>query len=211
MSVICQTSCGEITVPAEYHECESNKIEHGYSYFALIDCNYQFIDILDPDEWETARGAGSIIVSPPGILDIPVPTQESIVATGCGQKLTGNKTYVINYTTYWRHPDLDDFEFFDAIDRGYAGYRLIWWDCRGAFFMEPDWVAAVKAWEAGALTIAGSNPGFEFSVTQTPWPIEGEGKLSQWSMVVEIETINMIKAAFLDGVKAVLESPLVAA
>lgn len=205
MSVICSTTCGESVVPAEYHDlCDSKKRRHGYTYFGLIDCTYQFIDILDPDEWETARTAGDIIVSPPGILDIPVPTQASFDATGCGMKLTGLKSYAINFLTYWQHEDLNDFEFFDAIDRGYAGYRLFWWDCRDAFYLDRDWVDAIKAWSSGALTIAGDSPGFEFSVSQTPWPIEGEEKLSQWSLGLVVETTSMIKAAFLPGVPAKL-------
>lgn len=205
MSVICSSSCAEATAPVEYHDlCDPEKIRHGYTYFALIECDYVFTDILDETEWETARTAGTIIVSPPSIIDIPVPTQESFEVTGCGMEFTGEKIYAINYLTYWMNSDLSDFEFYDAIDIGAFGYRLIWWNCQDVVFMDRNWVAAVKAWTTGALTIAADSPGFEFSVIQTPHRIAGTSNLAQWSMNLQVKTANMIKGAYLPGVTAVL-------
>lgn len=205
MSVICATSCPGGSVPVEYHEfCDIKKKRHGKTYFALIACDYVFTDITDAAEWDTARGAGSIIVSPPGILDIPVPGLETIEITGCGQESNGEIDYALNYLTYWTADDLSDDDFFDAIFKSASGYRIIWWDCEpGAFALAPDWVTAVKA-GGGPIAIANSNPGFEFSVTQVPHQIEGEGNLSQWSMNLSVKTTQMVKRAFLAGVVAEL-------
>lgn len=205
MSVICSSSCPEATAPVEYHDlCDPAKIRHGYTYFGLMECDLVFTDILDETEWETHRTAGSIIISPPSIIDIPVPTQESFEVTGCGQEFTGEKIYALNYLSYWMNDDLDDFEFYDAIDIGAFGYRLFWWNCQDVFFIDRNWVAAVKAWTTGALTIANDSPGFEFSVIQTPHRIAGTANLAQWSMNMQVKTANMIKGAYLPGVAAVL-------
>lgn len=204
MALLCPTNCGEPgAISARYDDCSQDVLrDYGFNHFIMMKCDYQFVDILDPEEWETAITAGSILLSPAGTLTIGAPTQDTIEAEGCGRTIPGKLTYQVDFYTYQTATDLSDWAWWNSFFTYYNGWRIMLLDCNGIFHLDNDWVAEINA--GTPATLSGATPAMEFSVTQPPRWEAGDGDLGRWAVQFEIKTRKIIGQAYLPGVQAIL-------
>ena len=179
MSFICGTSCGTPPVPTpSYFNCIDNMREFGSNHFALIKCDYQFVDITDDAEWVAAVGTGDIQISPPGKLVALSPTQTVAEIEGCRREVSGNIEHVWDFTTEQVADDLADYTYFKNLFKNSAGFRIVLFHCDGRIVMEDLYVDQANG---GTPDIAGISPGFIFSVPVVPHLIENtELRVDQW-------------------------------
>lgn len=205
MSVICSSSCGTIqTVPAPFAGCNINTRKFGFNRFILFKCDEEWTDILDTDEWTTKLSANLVNVSPKGIISFPTPTLNSVVATGCGQKVPLPTLFQADYTSLDTDPtNLLDFEYYEDLEANFQDYRLAFMDCEDNFYLESNWVDEVTG--GAPATVSGETPGFEFSLTQIPHFTDNGDGLFQWNAQFEIEKSGILKAVKLPGVAALLK------
>lgn len=204
MSLICTGTCVTApNVPASYYDCNSEYLrKFGASKFILQTCDTAWTDILSTSEWSTKIASSDIAASPPGILTIGEPSSDVFVRNGCGRESLGQLTYVITYETYEANAGLTDWSYFNTLFSSAHLYRIMLLDCNGIFHLENDWVAEIAA--GTPATIAGTQPGFEFSVTKAPHQIDGDFGNAKWNMEFTIKTPKLIGMALLPGVPALL-------
>lgn len=204
MSLICTGTCVTApNVPESYYDCNSEYVrKYGASKFVLQTCDSSWTSILDTTEWTTKITADDIASSPPGILTIGEPSSDVFRRNGCGRETLGQLTYTIDYETYEAAADLDDWAYFNTLFNNAHLYRIMFLDCNGIFHLENEWVAEIAS--GAPATIAGNNPGFEFSVTQAPVQIEGDSGLSKWKMQFTVKTTKIMGMALIPGVPALL-------
>lgn len=204
-AVICSTSCGSIqSVPAPFGGCGIETRKWGFTKFILFKCDYEFTDILDASEWETAIAAGNINVSPPGIIDFPTPTLNSVEVTGCGLKVPLPTLFQATYTSRDTDPDnLLDFAYYENLEANVQDYRIGFLDCEDNFYLESNWVDAAS--DGAPATVSDESPGFEFSLIQIPHFTNDGNGLFQWNAQFEIKKAGILKAIKLPGVPAKLK------
>lgn len=208
MSVICSTNCGTIADAVEAYKnsvCKREVRSYGYPYFILIKCDYQFTDIKDTAEWTTAIAANNIRFSPKGTLQLTPPSLTPIESAGDGEVITPLAVYSWNYTTYRADATgTTDYDYWASVFQNQDSYRIMIVDRNQDFTMTDNFAAAILAAGAGAATVTGENPGFEFSFTQPPVPVEGEGSRFQWSTSIQVTKDGVLRAAKLPGVMSVI-------
>lgn len=204
MALLCPTNCGDPgAIAARYDDCSEDVTrEYGFNHFILVKCDYEFTDILDPTEWGAAVTAGDILISPAGTLTIAAPTQDTIEAEGCGRTIPGKLTYQVDFYTYQVAADLSDWAYWNDFFNYYPGWRIMFLDCNGFFYIDNAWPGVIGL--GSPATIAGETPGMEFSVTQPPRWEAGDGRLGRWAVQFEIKTKKIMGVAALPGVPAVL-------
>lgn len=200
------TPCGEVELPENYQDCDIEQRKRGASRFALVKCDYEFTDILDADEWETAIGANDIAVSPEGIVTINEPSADAYIVTGCGKKKVGEIVYNIQFETFATNKDLSDYDYFIKLFKHFEQYRLVLVDCNEIFHLTPAWASLVKYQDSEAAVIAAeTSPGFPFSVITPPFWAEGEGGKGKWTIQFEVITAEPFNGVYLPGVAAELQ------
>lgn len=209
MALVCNTSCGATpVVPTSFYDgCTDITRTFGFNHFILVQCDYAFTDILDASEWTTAIAADKIHIGPAGNLVINQPTANAVKVEGCGREVLGTSTITVDFTTYQFGGTTlanvpDSFQYWKDLLANSTSYRLMFVDCNGLFFVDDDWMAEIGA--GTPATIAGSSPGFEFSISGLPAWIAGEEDLGLWSTQFTIKKSGILEAAFLPGVQAVL-------
>jgi len=202
-NLLCPTACGVTALPVNYFSCNNVTRKFGYKYFVLVKCDYQFTDILDSAEWDAAVISLDVVCSPPGKL-IPVAPDQTIIDIDCDTKITTDITYTLDFTTYQTASGTPvDCDFFKAIFDNSGSYVLTWFDCIAGderWAVQDDWKTQI---EAGApATVSGTNPFFDFSVTQIPFWQAGEGDRGQWITQFQIDHDGMICNALIPGAAA---------
>ena len=201
--LICIDGCGDNTKPlVQYGGCNIKTRQFGYSHFVLVACTYQFADILDATELETAVASDDVHISPVGILNIQVPSSTSFVATGCGVEIQGTLEYPATFETYQTDVDLADFTYWVNFFNNSASWSIIPITCDGIFHVTPEYAAATASPPA---TVLDQTPGYQFSVTQAPVWTQGEGKNGKWSVGLKIITNQPFPGIYLPGVVEVLQ------
>lgn len=209
MALLCPTACGTASLVSTYFDCTDKTRKYGGNYFLLIKCDYQFTDITDPTEWQTAVTNGDIAVSPPGSVVVNAPDASSFVIEGCGREIVGEATYTVDFTTYQVGDNTnnvpDDIVYWRDLLDGSPNYRLVLLDCNEIFRMDDGWMdAIITAAGTPPVTISGANPGFEYSVTQIPFFAAGEEQLGVWTTQFTVKKIGMMEGALLPGIVPVL-------
>lgn len=202
ISLLCASSCGAASsdVPANYHDpCAFEVRKYGARQLVWIRCDYVFTDITDDAEWTAAVAADQIGVSPHGIVTLNEPSQNTFQIDGCGTEYVEEAEYDIDFQTYFVDSALLDFDYWKTVFSGFTGYRLMWFDCNGILFLTDNFANEIKT-GTPPIAVAGESPGFEFSVTKTPVPIEGEGNLWQWSTQFRIKSINVLCGVYLPDI-----------
>lgn len=205
MSLLCTTSCGTPPKLSQgYYDCTAEQFRTaGANQFILHTCNVAWTDLLDTAEWTTKVAAGDVEASMPGILTINEPEFTEVPMLGCGDTKIFDITYLIDYETYFADDTLDDWAYWTSTFQRSSLYRIIFLDCDGVFWMEPDWAVEVKA--GTPATIAGEHPGFKFDFTKPPHLVDGEGRMKKWTTQFRVRTGQRIMGqALLPGVQAVL-------
>lgn len=209
MSLLCAEDClTEIgSIPASYHDiCVGDVLrDFGFKQVIWLRCDYEFTDILDPDEWITARDNGDVGISPEGSITINTPTQPTFVIDGCLREKAGQATIPIDYFTYQTADDLSDFDYWKTINSNAASYRIMLVDCNGIFWVSDNFKAAILL--GAPAMVAGESPGLEFSITQLPIPQPGAEPTYQiWSMQFQIKISSVPCVSYLPGVLTALNS-----
>lgn len=193
MSVVCQTPGS--TAPSTYFSGSDLIRKYGFNHFILIECDYQFTDILDAAEWTTAVAADSIHISPPGALIMQPPTQTSFVIEGCGRETTGEATFLIDFTTYqdgaFTSAVPDSMVYWRDLFDNAAGYNIMFLDCNNKLFVDDGWADAVGG--GAPATIANNNPGFVFSISQVPYWSEGQESLGLWTTQFTVKKTGVME------------------
>jgi hypothetical protein len=204
MSLICNTNCAGTQQPPEKYDdgCTDIFRKYGANHLIFIACDYQFTDMLSPAEWTAAIAAGDIHITPAGMVIPQDPTAATFVVEGCGREALGEVEQVIDFETYQTSADLADHVYYKEIFNNSRSYRVMWIDCNDIFYMETDWAA--EAALVAPATIAGSNPGFTFSLSGLPAWVAGENQKGKWKFQIKIKTNAIAGAALLPGVSAVL-------
>jgi hypothetical protein len=203
---ICSASCGAIPeVPGSYcNACDAPTLRrHGACFFGLIACDVQFTDILDPGEWSTYVAANQIHISPEGTMVKTKSTGNAIEYNGCGKKTPSKVTWTFDFTTYCVGDDLSsDFIYWYNLCQNANNYRFFWFDCNGFFYFKDDWmdVLAIDGGATAPITVASSNPGFSFSLTEVPDTGEGDDNNEIWTIQFEIEKYCSLRGVQLPGV-----------
>ena len=204
-TALCPGTCPAPTAITGFYTCTSVTRKADVKFFILIKCTYQFTDILDTTEWTTGITSGDIVISPPGDLDIPTPTQTDVQTT-CDTWKTGELTYDLTWTSYEvAAGDTSDIDFYDTIDGEQGLWRIMWLDCNAGderFAINRDWAAEIDATAPAAVTITGTSPGFPFSVIQKPHFVKGDGGFGTWTMGFRVRPTDnrMIVSRNLPGV-----------
>jgi hypothetical protein len=207
MSLLCSTTCGTIaSPPASYFDCTDEFREYGANLFALVKCDYQFTDITDATEWNTAITSGDVQISPPGQVLMQAPTQTVTEIEGCRREVVGDIQYTIDFNTLQVAPDLSDYTYWKTLFANAAAYRIIIIHCDGRFMMEDEFIDQANG---GTPVITGKNPGFEFSVTAVPYIGEQTDlRYEQWITQFRIkrsQATGVIAAAALPDVYAAIK------
>lgn len=203
MSDICSTTCGvQADVIASYWDCVDVFRDCGWKHFVLIRCDWNPADLLDPAEWAAAVAANLVHLSPPGNFIPQAPTVTPFQIEGCGREVTGVAEYLFDFTTYQTDAALADYTYWKDLFANSASYHMIPVDCNRIFHISDDWAAAVTA--GAPATVAGTTPGFEFSVTQVPYQAPGEGDYCVWTTQFKIRKAGVFCGRFLPGVFEVL-------
>jgi len=207
MSLLCVDDCSLVlnAIPDNYHNpCVGDVLrKFGFKQFIVVSCDYQFTDVLDAAEWQTARDAGKIGISPEGIITINAPTQDTFVIDGCGREKASEAIMAIDYQTYQTAEDLSDYDYWKTIYRNASAYKIIFVDCNGIFWIADNYKTAIEA--GSPATVSGESPGLDFSMTQSPTPLPGDNAVYQvWSMQFQIKLNDVVCAAYLPGVLAAL-------
>lgn len=211
MAILCPTACGTSDLVSSYFDCLNGDLtrKFGANYFALVKCDYQFVDITDPTEWQAAVAAGDVKLSPPGSLVINSPDATAFVIEGCGRELLGEVTYTIDFTTYQVGQLVNnvpaDFVYWRDLLANSGNYRVIFIDCAELFRVDDGWMdAMITAAGTPPVTVTGTNPGFVFSVTQVPFFGAGEEQLGVWNTQFTIKKIGLMESIALPGILPVL-------
>lgn len=204
MSLICNTTCGSPAKPPLKYDDGCNDIlrKFGANVLIFIACDYEFTDILDVAEWTAAIASNDIHVTPAGIVIPQEPSANSFPIEGCGREITGEVEQLIDFETYQTKADLSDHTYFRSLYDDSRAFRVMWLDCNGIFYVENDWADAVAG--GAPATVAGGNPGFEFSLSGLPAWVAGEEQKGKWKFQLKIKTSSIAGAALLPGVAAVL-------
>lgn len=203
MSLICSTACGAAaTLPANYFNCLDNFRKFGAKYFALMKCTWVPTDVESAAEWGTAKTAGNVMLSPPGALVQQAPTAEAFIVDGCGREVVGEVTYLFDFETHQTKDDLTDCDTWNDFFKNSAAYRIVFVDCEGNWTLSDAYTAAIKA---GASTVAGNSPGFEFSVTVVPHQVAGNGGYAKWVTQIKVKTTGVLCQSLLPGVLAAIQ------
>jgi len=209
MSLLCVDDCTSVlgAIPDNYHDiCLGDVLRKwGFKQFIWVACDYQFTDILDAAEWQTARDNGKVGISPEGTLSFNAPTQDTFVIDGCGREKGSEAVIAIDYTTYQTKEDLSDYTYWKTIYRNSSAYKIIVVDCNGIFWLADSYIEALAL--GAPVTVLGESPGLDFSMTGIPNPQPGANPVYQvWSMQVQLKLTDVVCAGFLPGVLDALAS-----
>lgn len=207
-SQVCSTSCGAlVNPPAQYSDICSGTVfrRYGSSFFALVKCDVNIPDPTDISAWQSLIDSGDIAVSPCGKIDIASPDVETDQISGCGNEEAIETTYNIVYTTYETADDRSDYSYFKALLANYSNQRLIWFDCDSYAFMQDEYVDFINGNSAVAPV---GNPGFEFSISSPPHPVEGSGRRVRWEVTFQIDLNGnrIVCPAYVDGLLGALQA-----
>lgn len=200
MGVLCASSCctTEPVVPVSFYDCEIEFRKYGFGSFLIHACNWNPANITDATEWADAVAAGTVQCSPIGKLTLQQPTQ-TLVEVSCDLEVPVDIEYLLDWESFATKGDLSDYTYYKDLFKNAINLRLIPKSCTNEFFMCDEWVEAV----GGTNTVAGSTPGFEFSVSQLPYIIEESGQV-KWAMQFKIKTSGILCPTYLPGVEAEL-------
>lgn len=201
MSAICSTTCGTSTLAQQYFNCVDVFRKSGANEFILMSCSWVPADVTSATDWETAVTANEVHISPPGKLIIQPPTFDLIEIEGCGREVPGELSTLIDFETYQTQEDLSDCDYWSDLFTNFASYRIAFVDCNNSFKLSKAYTDAIKA---GNTTVAGSSPGFVFSVTIPPHELEGDGDYVKWQTQFKIKTTGVLCSVALPGVRSAL-------
>lgn len=203
-ALLCPTNCGTIAdALARYDDCATDVFrEFGANHFIIQKCDYEWTDMLSTVEWAAAVVSNDIQISPAGILTINAPTVETFQMEGCGREATGKLTYTVDFTTYQTDAALADYQYWRNLFKNARSYRIFFVDCNQIFFLEEEW--AIELEGVAPATVAGGNPGFEFSLPAPPRWEAGENEYGRWAVQFSIKTANLMGQALIPGAYATL-------
>ena len=199
-SVLCSTNCGATADPqaSYWDQCDGNTFrKYAYPYMALMRCDLNLPDPNDLTAWETAFTNGAIQLLPCGKVTLPAPTVETSEDVNvCGGATVLSTTYNVTFETYQTAEDYTDGVFYKNFLRNHSNYRVMWFDCNSVPYMSGEYADFVNGQTVNAPVGA---PGFEFTVSAPPHPVEGDGQRQKWEFTIEIE---------LDGQEIICGAPV---
>lgn len=222
MSFVCPPCGTAVDVPTSYFGCLDITRRAGSNHFILIDCETGgatgFGDILDTANWNTHVAANDVHISPPGSVVINAPTATAFTAEGCGRQFVGEATYTIDFTTYQfgaDNPDSgaatnpvaidnipDSMHYWCNVFDNASRYRIMFYDCdtQPIYYVDDAYFAEAIAQNGASANVAGSVPGYEFSISVIPHWVAGEQNLGLWTVQFSIVKEGMMKFMFLPDV-----------
>ena len=205
MSTICSTDCGAAAALNNYYDpCDEVTRQSGGECVILERCDHVFTDITDAAEWTTAIAAGDIFKLPVGKWQLPEPSVNLLEdATGCGRDIDQSLEYTLPFTTPFAARDSTDFVMWKQIFKDKGSWRVIPKSCDDMFYMSDPWFDNVIN---GATAPTDKTAGMTFSFAVPPHEIrEGTSEnIVQWAFTMTIKTSELLCAASLPGVPAVL-------
>jgi hypothetical protein len=182
--------------------------DSGATRVIYIKKDYQFTDILDLSEWETAFSNGFIGVTPKGMIEIPKPSITNEIIDGSGKTVELNRTYGVSFKTFQVGTNYADFDFWSEITSEAASYAVMILDTHGALYMDSAYAAPIRSAVASPFQVLGVSPGLDFSYSEAPANIlEGTKKDKvKWEMTLDIVHSGVMTPAVVPGLAAVLQA-----
>lgn len=171
-----------------------DKKKFGFTGFALIRKGVVISNPSDIASWTAV--ASDIECGPCGTVNLGTPSY-STDDNGCGGEEIDETIYNITITTkYLDKSGLTHVKYFRELLQTYRCYNIIVFDCDD----HPILTGEYQDFLHGITTTPPvGSPGFEFTLTQSPAPSQGNNNREQWTWGIQIK---------LDGEEMLGQSPI---
>ncbi len=187
-NLLCSSTCGELGTPPKSFEVlcvKSAKKQFGFRYLGFVARDLVLGDPTDLTEWCQAATDAFIAISPCGKIDLGTPSfTQSSDTNNCGETEVLETIYQPTFSTYSSDPEgLTHCAYYEALVNN-SCLNVILFDCDGNAYITPEYRDYVN----GVTTDAPiGNPGYEYSLIQSPYPTNGEGNKEVWNFQLEIK------------------------
>jgi len=136
---ICDVGCA-IPLPDPYsNACRVVTKPGGITRIGFIQCNYDFVDITDNDEWNAAIAAGDAVMSGLLVGSKPKGTFTKKRVDSCSpERVTGGEKTIVfqdfNDGTIFDADDCAEYTFWNTIQANPLAYRAVFVTCNGYLY-----------------------------------------------------------------------------
>lgn len=200
---ICNPTCiAARTKTFNLAECDNPIRKYGSEQFLEFACNVEFANIFDTAEWCEKITEGDIIISPCGDFNVGDATTEIAGESGCGREYADVTEFPFTFQVWDVPADYSDEDWMCDWFDNHAQYNLGVIDCNGRLTLATRQTKEVKkAIAEGVTTLAVSNVGIPYSVTNPPqWKANnGNGKRGRWEASGTFENAGVLVTVEIPG------------
>ena len=166
---VCAATCATTVPDNDFDACKIEPRKGGISRIVLVACDYDFTDITDLNEWQTAIGADDVHSTGRLKGQLVAGTATTTKLTSCDPEQVTGKVNSMTFIDYNKSATGLDFDFYDAMEETPDKFKLILVDCENdtygvidSFAAQTDYIKPEDRKEpahwAGTITFEGRLP-----------------------------------------------------